>query len=215
MAWASGVQDDEAVQSLSAIVGIITSLYYSRWPWGLLSPIVGLRPFGSWVIPDLPEGGPYSSFNWYAESAFDEEAGAIDADRFLDLVEHEPWQKESKHYDFSLVHVPLRYAGRADDTGLAWRRGLAAVVSVDWARAFSGVANQQMALRRLAYHGMGLAFGLDPHLGEETVCAMRPFDGRADLLAKAQEERQSGVIYCDCHERALLGILLSGREPLN
>ncbi|NPV06394.1 MAG: hypothetical protein HPY83_00350 [Anaerolineae bacterium] len=215
VSWSSEVQDDEAVQSLAAIVGVITSLYYTRWPWGLISPIVGLRPFGNWVIPALQEGSDYSSFDWYVESSLDPSSDAVDADRFLELVEHEPWQRESSHYDFSVVRRPLRRAECSEPVPLACRPGVAAVVSTDWVRGFGSLEGQRLALRRLSMYGIGRAMGLQPHDDDATLCAMRSFHGRADLLSKAMDEHAQSVIYCEDHLSDLLSTLLSGRSPLN
>ncbi|MGQ9555577.1 MAG: hypothetical protein ACUVWR_15865 [Anaerolineae bacterium] len=216
VSWASGVEDEEAVQCLTAIVDVITYLYHRHWPMGLIVPIVGLRPFGSWVIPALPEGSPYSSFDWYVESAYNEDWQAMDAERFLSLVEAEPWQQESHHYDFSVVHLPLRLGNSPNHLGLASRPNIASVVSADWARFYDSIEMQRLALRRLAFQGIGLAFGLEPHNTREApICALRLVVGHNEFLAKALEEHKAGIVYCDEHLRALLGKLLSGREPLN
>jgi hypothetical protein len=214
MSWASGVQDDEAVQCLSAVVGVISSLYYTRWPWGLISPMVGLRTFGSWVIPALPESSPYSSFDWYVAASYDDEKEAIDSDRFLELVVNEPWQQDDHHFDFSVVDRALVTAAGVP-LACASRPGIATVVSAEWVRGVGGPQAQRLALRRLAAHGMGLAFGLELHPGHGPVCAMRSFAGRDDLLLLAGEEWDASVIYCDEHYRALLSVLYNGREPLN
>lgn len=215
VSWSSEVQDDEAVQSLAAIVGVITSLYYTRWPWGLISPIIGLRPFGNWVIPSLEEGSDYSSFEWYLDQSLDSESGWLDADRFLELVENEPWQQGAHHYDFSVVHGPLRQRGVPEPVPLAYRPGVATVVSTDWVRGFDSPEGQRLALRRLSMFGIGRAMGLAPHDNDFPVCAMRSFHGRADLLSKALEEHSRSVVYCEDHLAELLSIFLSGRSPLN
>ncbi|MHB0875261.1 MAG: hypothetical protein ACYC5O_04345 [Anaerolineae bacterium] len=215
MSWASGVQDDEAVQCLSAVVGVISSLYYTHWPWGLISPLVGLRTFGSWVIPALPEGSPYSSFDWYVAASYDEEKQAIDGDRFLDLVVNEPWQQEDHHFDFSVVDQTLAASATGEPLPLASRKGTAAVVSVEWVRRSGGPGEQRLALRRLAAQGIGMAFGLEPHQAREPKCAMRAFTTADELVALASEEWDASTIYCDEHYRALLSVLYNGREPLN
>ncbi len=215
VSWSSEVQDEEAVQCLASIVGVITSVYYTRWPWGLISPIVGLRPFGNWVIPALPEGSPYSSFDWYVETARDEGQAAIDADRFLELVVNEPWQQESGHYDFSLVHGPLRGSQSPEPLPLAVHPGVAVVISADWVRSLEAVEMRQQVLQRLSFHGIGRAFGLRAHPSDGPLCAMRTFAGSTDLLAKTMEEQAGSTIYCDEHVRELLGTLLAGRNPMN
>lgn len=215
ISWASGVQDDEAVQCLSAVVGVISSLYYSRWPWGLISPLVGMRTFGSWVIPALPEGSPYSSFDWYVAASYHEDRKAVDCERFLDLVVNEPWQQENHHFDFSVVDRPLIVPASSETLAVASRKGTAAVVSVEWVRHYAGASSQRLVLRRLASHAMGLAFGLDPHAAGGPLCAMRPFASAERLLALAGEEWDAGSIYCADHQRDLLSVLYSGREPLN
>lgn len=216
MSWSSEVVDDDAVQSLASIVGVITSLYYTRWPWGLISPIVDLRPFGNWVIPALSEGSPYSSFDWYVETSMMPGTDAVDADRFLNLVEGEPWQQESHHYDFSLIRRPLRREGSLETLPVAARPGVAAVISSDWVRGFEGPVNQRLVLRRLSLHGIGLALGLDPHLEEEApVCAMRESSGPDHFLHQAKEEEAASTIYCRDHATQVLSTLLAGRAPLN
>jgi len=209
------VVDDDAVQSLTAIVGVITSLYYKRWPWGLISPIVGLRPYGNWVVPALEEGSPYSSFDWYVESSMLPGSDAVDPDRFLSLVEAEPWQQESHHFDFSLIRRPLRREGASEDVPVASRPGVAAVITSDWIRGFEGPNRQRLALRRLSLYGIGLAMGLEPHLNDATICAMRAFNGPAHFLRQAKEEQASGTIYCQDHLTQVLSTFLAGRAPLN
>ena len=215
VSWASGVENEEAVHCLAAVVGVITSFYYSRWPWGLIAPIVGLRPFGNWVIPALPEGHPYSSFDWYVDAAFDQSWQALDAERFLDLVVQEPWQHAEHHYDFSLVHVPVRRGDSTDHLAMAARLGTAAVISADWARFYDTVQAQRLTLRRMAYQGIGLAFGLRPHVDQAVPCAMRLARDHGAFLDHTVEEHRAGTVYCDEHQRDLLSILLSGRGPLN
>lgn len=215
VSWSSELVDNDAVQSLAAIVGVITSLYYTRWPWGMIAPIVGLQPFGNWVIPALPEGAPYSSFDWYVETSMSPGSDSVDADRFLNLVEAEPWQQESHHFDFSLVRRPLWRAGSTEDLPVASRPGMAAVISSDWIRGFQGAASQALALRRLSLHGIGLAMGLEPHQDDGIVCAMRSFTGRADFLRQAQEEAGGKTIYCERHLTQVLSTFLAGRAPLN
>jgi hypothetical protein len=112
------------------------------------------------------------------------------------------------------VH-PLRASVGGAPLAMAARPGTAAVLSVDWVREYSGVEAQWLALRRLSYHAIGLAFGLEPHEPQAHPCAMRPFSGHSDLLRSASEEQAAGVVYCDDHHQAMLGVLLSGREPLN
>jgi hypothetical protein len=176
---------------------------------------VGVRPFGSWAIPSLPEGSPYASFDWYLETAFDQEWQALDAERFLELVTQEPWQQESHHFDFSVAHLPIRRRESPDHLAMAARLGTAAVVSADWARFYDSVQMQRLALRRMAFQGMGLAIGLRPHREQGEPCAMRLALDHDEFLTRALEEHRLGAIYCDQHERDLLGILLGGREPLN
>lgn len=216
MSWSSEVVDDDAVRSLAAIVGVVTSLYYTRWPWGLISPIVGLRPFGNWVIPALTEGSPYSSFDWYVEASMIPGSDAVDADRFLNLVEAEPWQQDAHHYDFSLIRRPLRREGSPESLPVAARPGIAAVISSDWIRGFEGVVSQRRVLRRLSLHGIGLAFGLEPHQqGDGDICAMRGFSSPTDFLRQAELEEKTGSVYCEGHLTQVLSLLLAGRAPLN
>lgn len=213
--WSSDVQNEEAVQALAAIVGVITSLYHTRWPWGLIAPAVGVRPYGNWVIPALTEGEPYSSFEWYLDNSYSTAWQALNAERFLDLVVEEPWQQGSHHYDFSLVHLPLRREESPEHLPLASRPGIATVISADWVRFYESIEMQHLALRRLAFYGLGLAVGLEPHPMDASACAMRQFAGHADLLSKALDEHKHNVVYCDDHLQELLGIVLSGRGPLN
>jgi hypothetical protein len=215
VSWSSGVKDEEAVQSLAAIVGAISELYRRRWRLGMFEPLIGVRPFGNWVIPAWPEGSPYSSFDWYVQNAFDKEWQAVDGTRFLDLVEDEPWQQAEHHYDFSLLHLPIRQADSADPLPYVSRPGVAVAISTDWVRHYEDAQVQRLVLRRLTFFGLGLAFDLTPHEEGEVLCAMRPFRAHADLLIRALEEHRHRVIYCEEHERELLGILLSGRQPLN
>jgi len=213
--WSSQVQDEEAVQCLAAVVGIVTYLYHTRWPWGIISPIVDVRPFGNWVIPAMEQGSPYSSFEWYVDTAYREDWQAMDAEHFLRLVEEEPWQQGSHHFDFSIAHLPLRRESSSSHLPLAVLPGIAGVVSVDWVRFYGNVEAQRLALRRVALYAMGRTFGLEPHSGDEPLCAMRSFVGHSDLMTKAVEEHKAQAIYCDDCVGRLLGILLSGRGPLN
>jgi hypothetical protein len=213
--WSSGIQDEEAVQSLAATVGLITSLYHSKWPWGIIEPLVALRPFGSWVIPALPEGSPYASFDWYVESSLDQAQQAVESETFLDAIEAEPWQQEDHHFDLSLIHLPLRASASPDELPFAARPGLAAVISADWLRAYGNVEKERLTLRRLCFHALGSALGLDAHASSSPPCAMRPFRDREQLWTLAEEEHGARTIFCDRHYRDMLSILLSGRGPLS
>jgi hypothetical protein len=215
IAWSSGVQDEEAVQSLAAVVGMFTALYHRKWPMGILEPLVSLRPFGNWVIPALPEGHPYSSFEWYVESAAQPGQEALDGEQLLDIIEREPWQQQDHHYDLCLVHLPI-WSGAADgEMPFVVRPGVAGVISADWLRAYGEVGQERLALRRLCFHAMGLVMGLAPHFDQRSTCAMRPFSGREELLRLAEEEHESKAVFCDEHYTEMLSLLLNGRGPLN
>ena len=43
-----------------------------------LSP-TAIRPFGTWVIPSIPAGDPYSGTHWYIDTAYDHASGLTKA----------------------------------------------------------------------------------------------------------------------------------------
>ena len=216
MMWSQDVRDIEAGVAVHIVEELISGLYRRHWPLGLVSPPVGLRAFGTWVLEGVAEGSPYWGAQWYIEQSTEPSVEKIVGSRFLSLVKAEPWQQADPHYDLALVAQDLiasddALASAPDSFVLgATVPGLAAVVSVYRLRKILGIHEWQLALRRLVLHFFGHVIGLPggtyatddaPHHCSN-VCVMREAPDTRELVRLATEEEGAEVAFCqDCSER--------------
>jgi hypothetical protein len=214
--WSEDVRHVEAGMAVQIIQELISTLYRQHWPLGIISPPVGLRAFGTWVLRDAPEGSPYWGTQWYIEQSYEPSVDKIVGSRFLSLVEAEPWQRAGRHYDMALVAKDIIASDEVlavDPNGSvlgATLPGLAAVISMHQLRAILGAHEWQLALRRLVLHFLGHVIGLPsgPYAESgapyhcDNVCVMRDARDATELLRLAEQEETAGVTFCDrCSER--------------
>jgi len=222
MMWSEDVRDIEAGVAVHTVQELISGLYRCHWPLGLISPPVGLRAFGTWVLEGAPEESPYWGTQWYIEQSYEPSVDKIVGSRFLSLVEAEPWQQDDPHYDVALVAQDLiasddALASAPDSFVLgAMVPGMAAVISIHRLRRILGIHEWQLALRRLVLHFFGHVIGLPAgrDAGSDAphhcfnLCVMRDARDARELVRLAMEEEEAEVTFCrECSER-LKGIII-------
>ena len=213
--WTSGVESWEAETVVSTIAHLQEVALVLGQRAGFSVERGQLRPFGTWVIPQLPRGSPYWSTLWYVEQSLDEDTGQIIGPRFIRTLEQEPWQQAGPHYDVAILDHDMRdvpehnFTPRSDPHVFAsCRPNLAAVLSVHRLRAIPEAAQRQTALRRLAINAFGRVLELPAASRQSNVemargslgclnrCALRFAPDVGQLLAFAQEEHESRTIFC-------------------
>jgi predicted Zn-dependent protease len=222
--WAEGVTESEAATVVNTVKQIVQVMYDLCFKAGVgLSP-TAIRPFGTWVMPSIPAGDPYSGTRWYIETAYDRALGQVVAPRFLELVKQEPWQIANPHFDVAVLDLDL-----TDGTGPVMGSslpGTATVISVQRLRALADQDARLSALRRLVVHNFGHVLGIprEGRLGVidngrerhcTSVCAMRDASGVEELVAMAREEAAVGLLLCQECRQDLVRAVLAQRVPRN
>jgi hypothetical protein len=201
LTWSSGIEEGEAVVFVSSVHEALRLTWRQLPRRGRLIPPPEIRPFGDWFLQGVASEVDYASFQWYQEQTAHDETGDIPADRFLHLITNEPWQKESPHYDLSLLHQPL-----VDHRGQivlgAAARGLAAVLSMHPLHTLPDSWRRLMLLRRLTAHYVGQVLGVpiaELRKGAHctNVCAMRPARTLPMLIAYAEQETRGEILFCE------------------
>ena len=216
--WAEGVTEAEAATVVSTVKQVVQVMYDLCFKAGVgLSP-TAIKPFGTWVMPSIPAGDPYSGTNWYIETAYDKALGQVVAPRFLELVKQEPWQVANPHFDVAVLDLDL-----TDGTGSVMGSalpGTATVISVHRLREIPESAERLRALRRLVVHNFGHVLGIPREgrlgvveAGRErhctNVCAMRHATGIEELLAMAREEGALKQLLCEeCRQDLMRAVLV-------
>jgi predicted Zn-dependent protease len=231
--WTAGVSEAESEIVVDTVKSFLAVLYDACLKVGILPGSTTIRPFGTWVIPSMPSGSPYSGTQWYIETSFDRSLGQVVAPRFLDLVRKEPWQIRSPHFDVAVIDldltdVPEKTVSQQDtDFVLASvLPGTATIISVHRLRRLDDDARRRRALRRLIIHNVGHVIGLpapDRKLDVEdsggerhctNVCVMRHGATVEDLVALSEEEGVLGVVLCPgCRSDAVRAILTMRVTP--
>ncbi|MDE2867112.1 MAG: hypothetical protein OXN91_00550, partial [Chloroflexota bacterium] len=106
--WTPGVESWEAETVVSTIAHLQEVALVLGQRAGFSVERGQLRPFGTWVIPQLPRGSPYWSTLWYVEQSLDKANGQIVGPRFIRTLEQEPWQQAGPHYDVAILDHDLR-----------------------------------------------------------------------------------------------------------
>src|SRR5437762_3593851 len=105
--WAEGVSDDEARTAVRTVQDFLRVVYDVCLKSGVTLGATAIRPFGTWVIPSIPPGDPYSGTHWYVDTAYDRGLGQVVGPRFLELVKKEPWQSANPHFDVAILDRDL------------------------------------------------------------------------------------------------------------
>jgi hypothetical protein len=201
LTWSNKVKEREALVFVSSVHEALRLAWEQIPRAGRLIPAPAIRPYGDWFLQGITAEADYSSFRWYQEQTREHDTGEIHTDRFLQLVTHEPWQRESPHYDLSLLHQPL-IDGRGEPVLGAAVRGHAAVLSMHLLHTLSDVWRRLMLLRRLTAHYVGQSLAV-PIPGQRqgahctNICAMRPARTLPMLIAYAEQETRHQVLYCE------------------
>jgi hypothetical protein len=214
--WTEGVSLEEAQVVISAVQHLLRLVHGAAHRGGFVLPPSAIRPFGTWVVPSIPQGEPYWGVPYYVDSSFDPVLGQIVAPTWLEVVRQEPWQREGPHYDVAIVEQDLTDEpgrvvpfGAVDYTLAATLPGVATVMSVHRVRELAGKEQRRLALRRLATHNFGHVLGLPRgdrghdvrrSFGEVHCtrrCLMRAAPTLAEVLSYAEEESRDGVMLCD------------------
>ena len=200
LTWSSEIEEGEALVFISSVHETLKLAWEQIPRSGRLIPPPEIRPFGDWFLQGIASEADYASFQWYQERTTEPDTGEVRTDRFLQVVANEPWQKESPHYDLSLLHQSL--VDRQGRTVLgAARRGRAAVLSMHLLNTLVDSWRRMMLLRRLTAHYVGQALAV-PLVGQRkeahctNICAMRPASALPMALAYAEQETRHNVLVC-------------------
>lgn len=226
LTWTEGINDHEARVLVNAVVEIVVQVGQRIGPWFQSQALPTIRPFGDWVILSMPRGSAYSSVDWYLDHCHTPDGKRIDGPAYLRLVEVEPWQSTTPHFDLALVADDLVGADGQSELNCALS-GLAAVISAYHVRHLASREAQMLALRHLTAHGLGRAAGIPQPtrpmdvmvLGNDVYCsnqcAMRPCLQLRHLLEYAMEGASQPSLYCEACQRDLEGILIGSHYGLN
>jgi predicted Zn-dependent protease len=231
--WSQGVDTNEAEVAVAAVREFLRVVYEVGHRVGLALPPTAIRPFGTWYIPSMPAGSPYSGTTWYVETSFDSGRQQVDGSKFLDLVRQEPWQKSNPHWDLAiidrdLVDVAVESPERRNpDFALgASVPELGAIISVHRLRGLVRAEQRELALRRLVFHFFGQVIGLPSRsrttgvvtsAGKrycENSCVMRQASSVEQVVRAAEQEGREGVALCDACRHDLVELfVMRGRSP--
>jgi hypothetical protein len=226
LTWTEGVNDSEAKTLVCTVAEMVIHIGQRIGPWFQSQMLPALRPFGDWVILAMPRGSAYSSVDWYLDHCRSADGKQIDGPAYLRLIELEPWQSSTPHFDVALVAEDLAGAEGQSALNVALP-GLAAVISAHQVRRLASQEAQMLALRHLVAHALGRATGI-PLPGRAmdvttqggqvyctNVCAMRPCMHLRHLLEYGMEGASRPHLYCDACERDLEATLVGSHYGLN
>jgi predicted Zn-dependent protease len=229
--WSQGVDASEAEIAVASVREFLRVVYEVGHRVGLALPPTAIRPFGTWYIPSVPKGSPYSGTTWYVDASYDAGRQQVDGARFLELVRDEPWQKSNPHWDVAVIDRDLTEAesaaGRSRDFVLGTSvPELATVLSVYRLRGLVRSEQRELALRRLVFHCFGEVLGLPSRSRSAAVelvgsrryctnsCVMRNASTVEQLVRAAEQEGRDGVALCDSCQRDLVEIfVMRGKSP--
>jgi hypothetical protein len=208
LTWTQDVEESEA-RILVYTVSHLIAQVGKRMPfWYQFQALPTIRPFGDWVIMTMPRGSAYSSVNWYLEHSQTPDGTRVDGPRYLRLVEMEPWQSTSPHFDLALVARDLSDGVGQSVLNIA-KAGLAAVASVYQLRQFTDQEERILKLSALVAHSLGRAVGIPRATrsqdllmsGNElyctNLCAMQPVLHLEDLVKLGAQTAGRWGFYCD------------------
>ncbi len=231
--WSQGVDTNEAEAAVAAVREFLRVVYDVGHRAGLALPPTAIRPFGTWYIPSMPKGSPYSGTTWYVDTSFDSGRQQVDGSKFLDLVRQEPWQKSNPHWDVAIVDRdlidsaphPSHTRKREFVLGTSVLE-LGTVLSVYRLRGLVRTEQRELALRRMVYHFFGQVIGLPsrsrvsavevvgPNRFCTNACVMRHASTVEQLVRAADQESRDGVALCDACRHDLVELfVMRGRSP--
>jgi hypothetical protein len=231
--WSQGVDTSEAEVAVASVREFLRVVYAVGHRVGLALPPTAIRPFGTWYIPSVPKGSPYSGTTWYVETSFDANRQQVDGARFLELVRDEPWQKSNPHWDVAVIDRDLSDSAREPSMGRSREfvlgtsvPELATVLSVYRLRGLVRSEQRESALRRMVYHFFGEVLGLPSRSRTAAVeavgrrsyctnaCVMRHAGTVEQVVRAAEQEGRDGVALCDHCQKDLVEIfVMRGKSP--
>jgi hypothetical protein len=229
--WSQGVDASEAEVVVASVREFLRVVYEIGHRVGLALPPTAIRPFGTWYIPSVPRGTPYSGTTWYVDTSYDPSRQQVDGTRFLELVRDEPWQKSNPHWDVAVIDRDLTDAqslsGRPRDFVLGTAKPeLATILSVYRLRGLVRTEQRELALRRLVFHYFGEVIGLPSNsrstaietIGQRryctNACIMRSAVTVEQVVRAAEQEGRDGVALCDSCQRDIVEIfVMRGKSP--
>lgn len=230
--WAEGVSESEARTTVATVRDVVRLTYEICLKAGILLSPTAIRPFGTWVIPSIPTGDPYSGTHWYIDTAYDARLGKVVAARFLELVRKEPWQTANPHFDVAILDRDMtaasaRQAPAGESILAAVLPGIAAVISVYQVRAAGDLATRSSVLRRLVVHNFGHVLEVpaadraeaversDGELHCTNLCVMRHASTATEVANRAREEAAADTRFCPACRRDILRSVLRQRLSTN
>jgi hypothetical protein len=210
LTWTEGISDREAKILIHTVAEMVIRIGERVGPWFQSYALPTVRPFGDWVILATPRGSAYSSVDWYLNHCHTPDSKHIDGPAYLRLVEMEPWQSSTPHFDVALV---------ADD--------LADVASTHHVRRLGSPEAQMLGLRHLAAHTLGRAVGIPlptrstsvRYHGDDlyctNLCVMRPCTRLHHLLEYGMEGAKQLNLYCQACERDMEAVFIGSHYGLN
>ena len=225
LTWTRGVDEAEAKVLVSTVSQMLARVAERVGGWFASHALPAIRPFGDWVILMMPQGSAYSSVDWYLERSHAPDGERIDGPAYLRLVEIEPWQSTTPHFDLALVAQELVDANGESVLNVAVP-GLAAVASVHQLRKLPGGEGRTLALHHLVAHALGRALGI-PFRAPSTAaaslrqggycsnrCAMRPCTHLRHLVDYGLAADERAGAFCPVCQRDLEGVLIGSRFSL-
>jgi hypothetical protein len=226
LTWTEGINDNEAKVLIHTVAEMVIRVGDRVKPWFQTQALPAIRPFGDWIILAMPSGSAYSSMGWYLKHCRTLNGKCIDGPAYLRLVELEPWQSSTPHFDVALVAEDLVDATEQSVLNVAMP-GLATVASVHHVRRLGSQEAHVLGLRHLAAHALGRAVGIPlptrstqvtSHGGDlycTNLCAMRPCMQLRDLLEYGMEGVGRPSLYCQACERDLEAVFVGSHYSLN
>ncbi len=226
LTWTENVSDSQAKVLIYTVSEIMIRVGERIGPWFQSQILPTVRPFGDWTIPAMPPGSAYSSVGWYLDHARTADGKSIDGRAYLRLVELEPWQSSTPHFDVALIAEELVDAEGQSILNVALP-GLASVASTYHVQRLGSQEAQILGLRHLVTHATGRAVGLPLPTRSTNVtshgndlyctnlCAMRPCMHLRDLLEYGMEGANQPSLLCDVCEHELDSILIGSNYGLN
>jgi hypothetical protein len=225
LTWTEGVSDSEAKVLIHTVAEMVAGVGERVGPWLQSQALPTIRPFGDWVIQVMPPGSAYSSADWYLDHCRTPDGKGVDGPAYLRLVELEPWQSSTPHFDVALVARDLADAEGRSVLNVALP-GLAAVASTRHVQRLSSKEAHVLGVRHLVAHVLGRAVGIplptrSTHVtthGDDQyctdLCAMRSCTRLRDLLQYGMEGIGQPGLYCDLCQRDLEAVFIGSHFGL-
>jgi hypothetical protein len=226
LTWTENVSDNQAKVLVYTVSEIMIRVGERVGTWFQSQVLPTIRPFGDWTIPMMPHGSAYSSVGWYLDHVRTPDGKSIDGSAYLRLVELEPWQSSTPHFDLALIAEELVDAEGQSVLNVALP-GLASVASTYHVQRLGSQEAQILGLRHLVAHALGRAVGIPLPARSTNVtsqgndlyctnlCAMRPCIHLRHLLEYGMEGANQPSLLCDVCEHELDAILIGSHYGLN